>query len=140
MSQQPTSLLDQLKELKQYGNIRHSSNTTLATAIVLLEIAASDEVVDRSERNIIHNGLKQLFEVSDEQATAFIAEAQNHLRNMRSSSTEASLLKDTLDPITKRAVMQLIDKLINIDGTVSGMETYLRNRFKMLLGLGEESR
>jgi hypothetical protein len=36
--------------------------------------------------------------------------------------------------------MQLIDKLINIDGTVSGMETYLRNRFKMLLGLGEESR
>jgi hypothetical protein len=58
---------------------------------------------------------------------------------MRSSSTEASMLKDTLDPITKRAVMQLIDKLIHMDGSVSGMEVYLRNRFRMLLGLGEEA-
>jgi uncharacterized tellurite resistance protein B-like protein len=139
MSQQPSNLLDQLKELKEYGNIRHGENVTLATAIVLLEIAASDQVVDRSERSVIHHGLKELFEISDEQASASLAEAQNYLRNMRSSSTEASMLKDTLDPITKRAVMQLIDKLIHMDGSVSGMEVYLRNRFRMLLGLGEEA-
>jgi uncharacterized tellurite resistance protein B-like protein len=139
MPQEQTSLLDQLKELKQYGHIRHGANTTLATAIVLLEIASSDQAVDRFERSLIHNGLKQLFNISDELAAASIAEAQNHLRNMRSSSEEASLLKDTLDPITKRAVMQLIDKLINMDGAVSGMEVYLRNRFKMLLGIQEDA-
>jgi uncharacterized tellurite resistance protein B-like protein len=139
MPQESSSLLEQFKQLKQLGQIRHNPDVTLATAIVLLEVASSDEIVDRFERGMIHNGLKQLFDISDARAAAAIGEAQNHLRNMRSSATEASFLRDILDPISKRAVMQLIDKLINMDGAVSGMEIYLRNRFKNLLGLPTDS-
>lgn len=138
MSTGAPSLLDQIKELKSFAHMKHSADVTLATAIVLLEVANSDQVVDRFERNIIQNGLRQLFDISPEKAAACFSEAQNHLRNMRSSSAEAAVLRDTLDPITKRGVMQLIERLIHIDGAVSGMEVYLRNRFRSLLGITED--
>jgi hypothetical protein len=57
---------------------------------------------------------------------------------MRSSSTDASMLKDILDPATKRAVANLIDSLIRCNGVVDTMEVYLRQRFRSLLGLPEE--
>ena len=138
MSTGAPSLLDQIKELKSFANMKRSPDVRLATAIVLLEVANSDQVVDRLERNVIQNGLKHLFDISTEEASACFAEAQSHLRNMRSSATEAALLKDHLDAPTKRAVMQLIERLIHLDGAISGMEVYLRNRFRSLLGIAED--
>jgi hypothetical protein len=48
------------------------------------------------------------------------------------------MLKDHLDPATKRAVANTIDTLIKCNGVVDSMEIYLRHRFRMLLGLPEE--
>jgi uncharacterized tellurite resistance protein B-like protein len=137
---QPESLLDQLKALKNQKPTKGGRNidVQLATAIVLVEVASSDHMVDRFERSVIITGLKSIFKISDETASGLIAKARSALASMRSSSAEASLLKDHLDPATKRAVANTIDTLIKCNGVVDSMEVYLRHRFRMLLGLPEE--
>ncbi len=119
--------------------LKNKADLSLATAIVLMEIASSDSQVDRFEKSVIHHGLKNLFEISDETAAGLVARARAHLSNMGSSSSFASLLKDTLDPTTKRAMGSVMDSLIRCNGVVDGMEIYLRRRFRDLLGLPDEA-
>jgi uncharacterized tellurite resistance protein B-like protein len=133
----PEGLLEQMKNLKNRG-AQMNVDIPLATAIVLLEVASSDHIVDRFEKSVIHNGLKSIFRISDQQATALLTKAKSALASMRSSSAEASMLKDLLDPASKRAVAALIDSLIRCNGVVDTMEVYLRQRFRSLLGLPDE--
>jgi uncharacterized tellurite resistance protein B-like protein len=130
-------LLEQMQNLRNRA-AQKNVDVPLATAIVLLEVASSDHMVDRFEKSVIHNGLKSIFRISDQQVTALLTKARSALSSMRSSSTEASLLKDLLDPASKKAVANLIDSLIRCNGVVDTMEVYLRQRFRSLLGLPDE--
>ena len=134
------SLLDQVKALKNRPSGKQSSqiDIQLATAIVLVEVASSDHMIDRFEKSVIHNGLKSIFRISDETAAGLMAKARSALGSMRSSSAEASILKDHLDPATKKAVANTIDTLIKCNGVVDSMEIYLRQRFRSLLGLSDD--
>jgi uncharacterized tellurite resistance protein B-like protein len=130
-------ILEQMKNLKARA-AQKNVDVPLATAIVLLEVASSDHMVDRFEKSVIHNGLKSIFRISDQQASALLTKAKTALGSMRSSSAEASMLKDLLDPASKKAVATLIDSLIRCNGVVDSMEVYLRHRFRSLLGLPDE--
>jgi len=110
----------------------------LATAIILLEVASSDHIVDKFEKSVIQNGLKSIFNISDQAVNNLLIKARTHLSSMRSSSAEATQLKDILDPATKKSVAQLIDTLIRCNGVVDSMEIYLRKRFRSILGLADE--
>lgn len=131
-------LFQQMSSLPQKQQIRSKSDISLATAMLLIEVASSDNVIDRIERSVIHAGLKNLFKISDEAAIALFTKAQAHLRNMRSSSVEAAKLKESLDLSTRRQIAQVMDNLIRCNGIVDCMETYLRQRFRELLGLPDE--
>ncbi len=132
------ALLARMQNLKQKGPIRGKDDIALAAAIVLIEIASSDNVVDKFERTSIINGLKSLFRVSDETANGLMNRAKAQLASMRGSSSAAEILRDSLDLPTKRAIAQLIDNLIRCNGVVDGIEVYLRKRFRDILGLSEE--
>jgi uncharacterized tellurite resistance protein B-like protein len=135
------SLLDQMKALQQNqksGKLPKHIDVPLATAMILVEVASSDHTIDRFEKSVIHNSLKSIFRISDESATGLLTKARSALSSMRSSSAEASMLKDILDHNTKRAVANTIDTLIRCNGVVDTMEVYLRNRFRSLLGLPDE--
>ena len=127
-----------MKHLKTDAPLRSKEEVALAAAIVLMEIASSDHVVDKFERVVIHNGLKGLFKVSDETASGLIAKAKSRLGSMRSSASEANILRDNLDSASKKAIAQVIDNLIRCNGVVDGMEIYLRKRFREILGVSEE--
>jgi len=132
-------ILQQMQSLQQRRVVKQNKNElSLATAIVLLEIASSDNQVDRFEQSVIHHGLKALFEISDQTAAGVVAKARAHLTNMRSSSSEASVLREILDPGTKRQMASIMDNLIRCNGVVDGMELYLRKRFRDLIGLPDE--
>ena len=47
-----------MQSVKPKGQVRSKDEIALAAAMVLLEIASSDHVVDKFERTVIHNGLK----------------------------------------------------------------------------------
>ena len=131
-------LFEQMGSGQQKQQNRNKADTSLATAMLLIEIAGSDQVIDRVERSVIHAGLKNLFKLSDEAATALFVKAQAQLRNMRSSSLEAAKLKDSLDLTTRKQIGQVMDNVIRCNGVVDCMENYLRHRFRELLGLPDE--
>lgn len=130
-------LLERLKSLQSKEKSKNI-DVPLATAIVLLEVASSDHIVDKFEKSVIHNGLKSIFRISDQAAANLLVQAKAALASMKSSSAEASMLKDALDAGSKRAVANLIDSLIRCNGVVDTMEVYLRQRFRSLLGLPDE--
>jgi len=134
------SLLDQMRSFQNQKGPKTSKHidVQLATAIILVEVASSDHMIDRFEKSVIHNSLKAIFRISDENAAGLLAKARSALSSMRSSSAEASMLKDHLDPATKRAVANTIDTLIRCNGVIDSMEVYLRQRFRSLLGLPDE--
>ena len=110
----------------------------VCTAMILLELAGADGAVDRFERSLIHASIVHLFRVSDESATSIIKEAANHLSNMASSSLEAQRLRSELNPVFLKAIGEVMDKLVCTNGEVTELETYLRNRFRHILGLPEQ--
>ena len=130
--------LSQIKSAKNQGPTRSKDEIALATSMVLLEIASSDQVVDKFERVVILNGLKGLYKLSDEAANGLLSRAKAQLSSMRGSSASAELLRDALDSATKRALAQVIDNLIRCNGVVDGMEIYLRKRFRTILGIPDE--
>jgi uncharacterized tellurite resistance protein B-like protein len=132
------AILARVQSLKPSGKLRSKEEISLAAAIVLMEVASSDHVIDKFERTVIHNGLKGLFKLSDEVASGLMQQAKARLGSMRSSSSEAELLRDSLDLNSKRAIAQVIDNLIRCNGVVDGIEVYLRKRFREILGIPEE--
>ena len=132
------ALMARMQNLKPKGPLRGKDEIALAAAVVLIEIASSDHVVDTFERTVILNALKSLFKVSDETANGLMNRAKAQLSSMRGSSSAAEVLRDSLDEATKRAIAQVIDNLIRCNGVVDGIEVYLRKRFRDILGLPEE--
>jgi uncharacterized tellurite resistance protein B-like protein len=137
-SQNVEALMSRMQALKPKGPLRSKDEVALAAALVLIEIASSDHVVDKFERTVIINGLKSLFRVSDETANGLMSRAKAQLSSMRGSSSAAEVLRDSLDMPSKRAIAQVIDNLIRCNGVVDGIEVYLRKRFRDILGLSEE--
>lgn len=132
------SLMSHMEAFKPKGTLRNKDEVALAAAMVLLEVASSDHVVDKFERVVILNGLKSLFRVSDETASGLMSRAKAQLSSMRGASTAAELLRDSLDMPSRRAIAQVIDNLIRCNGVVDHMEVYLRKRFRDILGVAEE--
>lgn len=110
----------------------------LATAVILLEVSAAESRTSIHQKGIIQASLQTLYGLSEEASLAAMQQAQNTLRSMRGSSAFANALRDQLDTDAKRYLLKTMDDVIRADGTKSDMEIYLRNRFRMLMGLPED--
>lgn len=129
------ALLARMKSTKANGPRRSKEEIALAAAVVLIEVASSDHLVDKFEKTVIHNGLRSIFRLSDETVNGLLNQAKSRLGTMRSSSADAELLRDTLDMATKQALGQVMDNLIRCNGVVDSIELYLRKRFRDILGI-----
>lgn len=116
------------------GN-KKEGNLPLAFAVVLVELASSDQKFDPVEYNAICNGLKRLFGATREQVSALINQANLTLGNMRGTSEYTELLQKGLSEEDKLAALDVFDEVINADGEVDGYEAFLRQKFLRLLGL-----
>ena len=128
------SLLTSVKRLTTGSTVHAPEEIILATAIVLLEIASLDDKVDKFEGALIQSGLSSLFNASQAEVANIILQAKNHLGNLRGSSAEIQILKESLDPISRREVLKLVNDLTNIHGAPEGFEIYLRNRVQQAFG------
>ena len=119
---------------QKQGN-KKGNNLPLAFAIVLVELASSDQNFEPAEYNAICNGLKRLFGATREQVSALINQANLTLGNMRGTSEYTELLQKGLSEEDKLAALDIFDEVINADGQVDGYEAFLRQKFLRLLGL-----
>lgn len=135
-NRQGASLIEQIKGLSRTASAHPSEDVVLATAVVLFEIALSnDHQVDKIERSIIESGLRRLFTITDEELSNVMLQARNHHNNYRGSSSELTVLKESLDPISRQEVVRLVDAVVNSSDKVQGFEGFVRNKVRHALGM-----
>ncbi len=107
----------------------------LALTVLLVDLASCDDKFQPEEYHMIANGLRRLFGTSKHQVQALVNQSTQVLRNLRGTSTFATLLKDNLSEEERFAIMEVIEDMINADGVVDGFEVYLRHKISSLLGV-----
>jgi uncharacterized tellurite resistance protein B-like protein len=120
---------------KSRGGKKYSANLPFAFAVVLVELASSDQSFDPPEYAAICNGLKRLFGATREEVSALINQANVVLGTLRGTAEYTELLKKNLTEEDKLAALDVFDEVINADGKVDDYEKYLRQKFTRLLGL-----
>ncbi len=107
----------------------------LALAVLLVELASSDEGFAQKEYQVIIRALHQVFGVARDRAKRHINEAVTILKNLRSTSEYALRLREHLTANELTLVARCIDDVMDADGVQDGFEIYYRRRFRELLGI-----
>jgi uncharacterized tellurite resistance protein B-like protein len=123
------------------GGVNRRSNTAtqqqleLALAVLLVELASSDEGFAQKEYQVIILALNRVFGVPRDRAQRHINEAVTVLKNLRSTSEYALRLREHLSQDEIMLVSRCIDDVMDADGVQDGFEIYHRRRFRELLGI-----
>jgi uncharacterized tellurite resistance protein B-like protein len=110
----------------------------LALAVLLVELASSDEGFEQKEYQIIIRALNQIFGTSRDRAQRHINEAVTILKNLRGTSEYAIRLREHLPKEELLGIARCIDDVMDADGVQDGFELYHRRRFRELLGIAAD--
>ena len=106
----------------------------VAFTVLLVDLATCDQNFDPREYQVISHALMNLFGTTPQQVKELINRAQLVIQNLRGTSKFAELLRENLDLDQKKAILQVIDNVIDADDAEDGFETYLKHKFRDLLG------
>jgi uncharacterized tellurite resistance protein B-like protein len=109
-----------------------------ALALLLVELACSDENFADEERNAIVTGLQRIFGTPPYEVVTLIARARTTIASFRSTTDFAHLLKENLTQDQLKGIMAVVDNVVQADGKADGFEMYHRHKFARLLGLAIE--
>ena len=121
--------------IKQKANSATQQQLELALAVLLVELASSDEGFAQKEYQVIILALHRVFGVPRDRAQRHINEAVTVLKNLRSTSEYAIKLSEHLSRDELTLVARCIDDVMDADGVQDGFEIYYRRRFRELLGI-----
>ncbi len=121
----------------QYKGKKKASKRDLefALAILLVELAGSDQQFDANEYNVIASGLKRMFGTDRIQVQALINQANLALADLRSSSQYGTLLLENLSLAQRQSILEIVEEVISADGKVDGFELFVRNKIAKLLDI-----
>ena len=111
----------------------------VALTVLLVDLASCDDDFDPREYQMLSNGLRRVFGTAKHEVQALVNQAKLAIANLRGTNKFAALLRDNLDEEKRRAILEVIDDVIMVDGVEDGFETYLRCKYADLLGLPTET-
>ncbi len=109
----------------------------VATAILLVEIARADFVVEPVERRRLRELLEQQFQLSDSELDAVLEEAEADADRLVSIQHITRLLNEHYDHAMKRRVIEMMWQLVYADGEKSHYEEHLIRQVADLLYLSQ---
>ena len=109
----------------------------VATAVLLVEIARADFVVEASERERLRQLLRRQFQLSDEELEALLEEAESDADRLVSIQHVTRLLNEHYDHAMKRRVVEMMWQLVYADGDKSHYEEHLIRQVADLLYLSQ---
>jgi uncharacterized tellurite resistance protein B-like protein len=109
----------------------------VATAVLLVEIARADFVVEASERERLCELLRQQFLLSDSELDALLDEAESDADRLVSIQHITRLLNEHYDHAMKRRVVEMMWQLVYADGEKSHYEEHLIRQIADLLYLSQ---
>lgn len=121
--------------VKRKENAATQQQLEVSLAVLLVELASSDEGFAQKEYQVIILALHRVFGVPRDRAQRHINEAVTILKNLRSTSEYALRLREHLGREDLMLVARCIDDVMDADGVQDGFEIYHRRRFRELLGI-----
>ena len=109
----------------------------VATAVLLVEIARADFVVEASERERLRQLLRRQFQLSDDELEALLEEAESDADRLVSIQHVTRLLNEHYDHAMKRRVVEMMWQLVYADGDKSHYEEHLIRQVADLLYLSQ---
>jgi uncharacterized tellurite resistance protein B-like protein len=110
----------------------------VATAVLLVEIARADFVVEASERERLRQLLQRQFGLDDDELQAVLDEAESDADRLVSVQHVTRLLNEHYDQAMKRRVVEMMWQLVYADGDKSHYEEHLIRQVADLLYLSQE--
>ena len=109
----------------------------VATAVLLVEIARADFVVEPIERQRLRQLLKQEFQLTEIELDALLEEAEADADRLVSIQHTTRLLNEHYDHAMKRRVVEMMWRLVYADGEKSHYEEHLIRQVADLLYLSQ---
>ena len=109
----------------------------VATAVLLVEIARADFVVEPIERQRLRQLLKQEFQLTEIELDALLEEAEADADRLVSIQHTTRLLNEHYDHAMKRRVVEMMWRLVYADGDKSHYEEHLIRQVADLLYLSQ---
>lgn len=111
----------------------------LALAVILLDVALSDDDLDPRELEFVKHALRDFAGQTDREVEELIESAHEARTSFRSSAGAVRTLATTLGKEERTEVYKMISQLVKIDGSVGEFESYLQKKFGSLLGIEEHA-
>jgi len=109
----------------------------VATAVLLVEIARADFVVEPVERQRLRQLLEQEFQLTATELDALLEEAEADADQLVSIQHTTRLLNEHYDHAMKRRVVEMMWRLVYADGEKSHYEEHLIRQVADLLYLSQ---
>ena len=109
----------------------------VATAVLLVEIARADFVVEPVERQRLRELLEQQFQLSANELDAVLEEAEADADRLVSIQHITRMLNEHYDHAMKRRVIEMMWRLVYADGEKSHYEEHLIRQVADLLYLSQ---
>ncbi len=110
----------------------------VATAVLLIEIARADFIVEPAERAQLRQLLQRQFQLDDDEMDAVLEEAESDADRLVSIQHVTRLLNEHYDHAMKRRVLEMMWQLVYADGDKSHYEEHLIRQVADLLYLSQE--
>ena len=109
----------------------------VATAVLLVEVARADFVVEPVERQRLRQLLEQEFQLTQAELDALLEEAEADADRLVSIQHTTRLLNENYDHAMKRRVVEMMWRLVYADGEKSHYEEHLIRQVADLLYLSQ---
>jgi uncharacterized tellurite resistance protein B-like protein len=110
----------------------------VATAVLLIEIARADFIVEPAERTHLRQLLQRQFQLDNDELDAVLEEAESDADRLVSIQHVTRLLNEHYDHAMKRRVLEMMWQLVYADGDKSHYEEHLIRQVADLLYLSQE--
>jgi uncharacterized tellurite resistance protein B-like protein len=105
----------------------------LATAALLMEVAAADDHIDADERRVIRRIIGDVYELTEEQAAVILHEAEQRADDLTSMFPFTRLLNDECSLEERIEIVRLLWEVAFVDGHIDAHEEHLVRRIADLL-------
>ena len=110
----------------------------VATCALFVEIARIDEKFTEAEMNSIVSILKERYGLSAEHADALIEEAERELEKSVDLWQFARLINENYSNEEKIEIIEILWRIVYVDGKMDRYEHYLMNKLQNLLRLSHD--
>ena len=109
----------------------------VATAVLLVEVARADFIVEPNEQLRLRQLLEQEFQLTKEELDALIEEAESDADRLVSIQHVTRLMNEHYDHAMKRRVVEMMWRLVYADGEKNHYEEHLIRQVADLLYLSQ---